>query len=83
MNRTEKFLKRINRLLDRLESLIPSPRDENVDVDNAIAWRWRSDGKEKRLQPIRRFNSIALDDLLHIERQKQTLERNTRQFLAG
>ena len=83
MNRTEKFLKRINRLLDRLESLIPSPRDENVDVDYAIAWRWRSDGKEKRLQPIRRFNSIALDDLLHIERQKQTLERNTRQFLAG
>lgn len=46
---------------------------------DAPAYRWR-DGQ---LEPIHATHSVRLDDLLGIERQKETLLRNTRQFVAG
>lgn len=82
MGKADKFFSRAERLIERLERLVPTPVD--ADLADAIAWRWRrSNGGPGRLEAIRRFNKVRLADLLHIERQKDALERNTRQFLAG
>jgi uncharacterized protein len=82
LGKADKFFGRAEQLLARLEGLLPTPVDD--DLDDAIAWRWRSSGGGRgHLQAIRRFNRVRLADLLHVERQKEALERNTRQFLAG
>ena len=82
MGKADKFFSRAEQLIERLERLVPTPVDD--DLVDAIAWRWRkSNGGPGRLEAIRRFNTVRLADLLHIERQKDALERNTRQFLAG
>lgn len=81
MGKADKFFIRAGRLLDRLERFLPdAPVDE---LEHAIAWRWRKRGEGGRLQAITRFNPVRLEDLLHIDRQKEALARNTRQFLAG
>lgn len=82
MGKADKFFGRAEQLIERLERLLPTPVDD--DLDEAIAWRWRSSGGGRgHLQAIHRFNRVRLADLLHVERQKEALERNTRQFLAG
>ncbi len=82
MGKADKFFNRAEQLIERLERLVPTLPDD--DLDDAIAWRWRKRGDGPgRLEAIRRFNPVRLADLLYIERQKDALERNTRQFLAG
>jgi predicted AAA+ superfamily ATPase len=81
LSKAEKFFSRAERLIERLEQLLPSSDDEALS--DAIAWRWRRTDGRGRLEAITRFNAIGLHDLLHVERQKAALERNTRQFLAG
>jgi hypothetical protein len=82
LGKADKFFSRAEQLVERLERLVPVPVDD--DLDDAIAWRWRKrNGGPGHLEAIRRFNKVRLADLLHIERQKDALERNTRQFLAG
>lgn len=44
-----------------------------------LAWRWR----HHALQAIGRIDTIRLDDLLGIDRQKAALRENTAQFVAG
>jgi len=46
---------------------------------DAPAYRWR-DGQ---LEAVHATHRVHLDDLLGIDRQKETLLRNTRQFVAG
>lgn len=81
MSKASKFFERAERLVERLEQLVPSDADDRLE--DAIAWRWRSGSGTPRLEAITRFNSVRLADLLHIDRQKEAIERNTRQFLAG
>lgn len=82
MGKADQFFSRAERLLERLERLLPIAAAD--DLDDAIAWRWRKRGAgDGRLEAIRRFNRVTLSDLLHVERQKDALVRNTRQFLAG
>jgi predicted AAA+ superfamily ATPase len=49
------------------------------EASAALAFRWRTGS----LQPIVFPSQVHLDDLLGIERQKQELLKNTRQFVAG
>ena len=81
MSKADKFFERAEHLIDRLEQLVP--QSDTEELEDAIAWRWRTNGHSGRLQAITRFNPIALADLLHIDRQKDALVRNTRQFLSG
>ncbi|WP_422126886.1 ATP-binding protein [Thioalkalivibrio sulfidiphilus] len=69
-------LAQFSRLMDRAEQLLPAPRQEPDWT--APAHRWHRDG---HLSPVHGIAPLALDDLLHIERQKALLVRNTRQFL--
>lgn len=83
LSKADKFFRRAERLVERLESLVPEPPAGRVASDGAVAWRWRRTAGGGHLEAITRFNRIRLHDLLHIERQKDALVRNTRQFLAG
>ncbi len=76
------WLNRADELLERLAVLLP-PAPSAPDW-TAPAFRWRK-GHSGRgwLEPIVAPQSINLDDLLHIEFQRQEIERNTRQFLSG
>ncbi len=59
------------------------PEGEPIDWQAESAAVWRSDGPFKGFVAHRDRDDIGLRDLLQIDRQKQLLEGNTRQFLAG
>ena len=85
MTQLEQFLTRAEALLARLETILP-PSHPEVDWNAAIAFRWRKRrGKDAAgfLQPIVHRSAIALDDLHHVDAQRQQIEQNTRQFLEG
>lgn len=50
---------------------------------SAIAYRWRRKDNITWLEAIHKIDAIEPVDLLHIERQKGILERNTRMFVQG
>lgn len=81
MTAADDFFARAEKLLARFEQSLPPQPDSHVE--DGIAWRWRKRNGRGWLDPITRFNPVALDDLQHIEVQKEELTRNTRQFLAG
>ncbi|MEF8727688.1 MAG: ATP-binding protein [Accumulibacter sp.] len=76
------FLARAERLLDRLEPLLPRAATA-PDWGAAHAFRWRGANGSGHLQAIRRLPRIRLADLRDIDEQKARLDSNTRQFIAG
>ncbi|EXI68135.1 MAG: putative ATPase (AAA+ superfamily) [Candidatus Accumulibacter adjunctus] len=76
------FLTRAERLLDRLEPLLPPP-ESAPDWGTAHAFRWRGANGSGHLEAIRRLPQVRLADLRDIDEQKARLDRNTRQFIAG
>ena len=78
MSETEKLFRRLDDLLDRLETLIPP--EKNVEQNWSYrAYRWR-DGQ---LQGITRYHQVDPASLLHIEQQAGLIRRNTAQFMQG
>ncbi len=84
MTSLEQFLSRAERLLDRLETLLP-PAAATTDwaASSAFRWRKRRGDLHGYLQPVRQASSITLSDLHNIDRQKEQIEQNTRQFVEG
>ena len=77
------LIARLHALLDRVEPLVPAIPDV-PDFSRHIACRWRVPGRGPGfLQTLRTLHDIRLEDLRGIDRQRDELERNTRQFLAG
>ena len=74
------FLARAERLLERVEPLLP-PASPLPDWKSAIAFRWRRHGSVRYLQPILRPSVIRLQDLQDIDEQKERIDANTRQFI--
>lgn len=79
MKTAEEFFTRAEKILRALELLLPRKRDQ--ELKSALAWKWRKDKHFSELEAISDLNKIDLDDLLHIDRQKNTLVQNTKQFL--
>ena len=79
MKTAEEFFTRAEKILKTLELLLPQERDQ--ELKSALAWKWRKGKYFSELEAITDLNQIDLDDLLHINRQKNTLEQNTKQFL--
>lgn len=82
MDSLDRLLQRAEGLLDRLEALLPPPA-EPLDWSETLACQWRRAGARGRLHPVRRIHHLSLDDLLHIDPQKERLYRNTERFVRG
>ncbi len=75
------LLARAERVLAQLEAWLP-PAPPPINWE-ARAFRWRKDGAQGWLDAIKHVASIQPEDLQHIERQKETIDLNTRHFLEG
>lgn len=82
MNDPESIFQRLDRLLAHIENTLPV-RPQHADPAEYIALRWRKHGDTGYLQAINHPHTITLNELLNIEEQKQTLDRNTLQFVSG
>jgi predicted AAA+ superfamily ATPase len=80
MDKLERFLIRAEALLGRLEAMLP-PAAPDIDWSAAIAFRWRTRQGRGYLQPVPTLSAIQLGDLQNIDRQKELIEQNTRQFV--
>lgn len=68
-------------MLTQLEAYLP-PAPPAIDWE-APAFIWRRRGASGWLQAVKHLASIHPNDLQHIDRQKQIIERNTAQFVAA
>ncbi len=83
MKELEQFLIRAEALLARIEPLLPAaPADVDWNAATAFRWRVSRDGRG-RLQAVGNAGRIRLDDLRNISVQKEQIEQNTLQFVAG
>ncbi len=82
MTDTGEFFARAHALLDRLEKLLPVDT-VSFDAVASTAYRWQAHGLSRSLVPVKNISRISLSDLHCIDRQKQEIVRNTRQFLQN
>lgn len=76
------LLERVQSLIGRIETIVPRPLP-SVDWSASIAFRWRKRGHQGFLQPVTHVHRITLKDLKGVDRQKQLIDQNTQQFVAG
>jgi predicted AAA+ superfamily ATPase len=76
------FIERAEAVLARLEPLLPAPRP-TFDWNTTLAARWQRDGRGGYLLPLAVSLDIRLDDLRGVDKQREQLQRNTRQFIDG
>ena len=78
MSDLDKLFKRLDVLLDRVEKIFPATA--GIETRPGFqAYRWIGGGMEG----ISRVDEVDQNDLLHLERQKNLLFRNTAQFIKG
>lgn len=82
MNIPDPLLERLVTLLEQAEKRLP-PLPPQPDWQHAIAFRWRHAASGGWLQAVPHPHHITPNDLQGIDKQRHTLETNTRQFLAG
>ncbi|MDR2195471.1 MAG: ATP-binding protein [Gallionellaceae bacterium] len=83
MDKLDHFLTRAEALIARLETLLPDPAPAEPDWSSAIAFRWLRRNGRGALYPVNYPHTIRLTDLQNIDEQKQRIDQNTRQFVAG
>ncbi|SDT97828.1 ATP-binding protein [Halopseudomonas salegens] len=76
------FMQRVLDHLDRAEQRWPQPRPV-IDWQQVMAARWMPEHPHGWLRPLQVRLDLQLDDLHGVERQKQLLDSNTAQFVAG
>ena len=81
-SRLNSFLQRADAVLERIEPLLPAPR-QALDWNSVVAARWQREGRSGYLQPLRVSLDLSLSDLVGVDRQREQLAANTRQFVAG
>ncbi len=80
--RLSAFLERAESVLARLDPLLPAVRPP-LDWNHCLAARWQREGRSGFLLPLQVSLDLNLDDLIGVDRQREQLARNTRQFLDG
>ena len=76
------LIERAEALLARVDALLPEPADV-IDWSSSSAFRWRKRDGRGRLEPVRQVARIAMSNLKNVDRQREVIERNTRQFVVG
>jgi predicted AAA+ superfamily ATPase len=83
MKELEQLLVRAEALLARLEPLLPAQvAAPDWQASTAFRWRVSRDGRG-RLQSVTHASHISLADLHHVDVQKEQIDQNTLQFIAG
>jgi len=77
MSDIDKLFDRLDLLLNRVEKLFPTQIEPQAEAD-FLAYRWSDSG----LEGIAVFDQVDQSELLHLDRQKNLLSRNTAQFAA-
>ncbi len=78
----KEMLEQLRRIMNAVEQILPKPTPVICwSESHAANWRRRGDGGY--LEPVPEIEAFHLDDLLGIDEQKQLVEQNTQQFLAG
>lgn len=67
-------------LLERAERLLPAT-PQSIAWNQYIAYRWRRRQGRGWLEGVRHPHALRLKDLLCVDRQKSTIQRNTMQFV--
>ncbi|HHW64480.1 MAG TPA: DUF815 domain-containing protein, partial [Rhodocyclaceae bacterium] len=70
------LLTRAERVLDRLENLLPGPLPA-PDWEAAVAFRWQRRNGRVALRPISAPHRITLGDIQDVDEQKARIDRNT------
>ncbi|MCK8516200.1 ATP-binding protein [Methylonatrum kenyense] len=83
MDELKPLLAHADRLLYRLERLLPEARDAAPDWTASNAFRWYRTSGGGHLHAIPKPHAISASRLQRIDRQRQRLDRNTRQFVNG
>ncbi len=84
VTKAERLLDRLEALLSKVEEWFPNPGGKDTRLEgNGRIYRWVNRRSGGFLKPIPFHKGIELNDLVGIERQKEALVRNTRQFLKG
>lgn len=83
MDQITAFFERAEKLIERLERVLPPAAAAAIDWKETTAARWRKRNGAGFLQAVGHPHGIHLDDLQNIDKQKDIINRNTRQFLHG
>lgn len=79
----ERLVARAEQLMARIETVLPQPLGA-PDWEASVAFRYRKrSGGHGVLEPVRQVARMALADLQEIDGQKEKIQRNTAQFVAG
>jgi hypothetical protein len=81
VDKLEHLLERAETVLARLETLLPPP--PAAPDWTARAFLWRRHGAAGWLAAVREPHTLHPDQLTHVERQRDLLIQNTRQFVRG
>ena len=82
MTQFDHLVTRLEQLIDRVENVFP-PAPPKPDW-SAAAFRWRQMAKGTGyLQAVKNPHRVALESLQNVDRQKESILRNTAQFVAG
>jgi predicted AAA+ superfamily ATPase len=81
-NNLADLIARAEGVLARVESLLP-PAGADPDWRRVTAARWRKRSGRGYLQPVAHPHSIRLDELVAVDQQRDLIDGNTRQFVAG
>jgi predicted AAA+ superfamily ATPase len=82
MNLKPEVVEQLERVLSSVEQLLPKAI-KPINWNETTAANWRRHSFAGYLEPIETIEETRLEDLVGIDRQKQILEKNTRQFLKG
>ena len=91
MSNQSEILRKAERLIDKLDALLAETErrffstigESDSSVGEDRVFRWVSRGMGGFLKPVDFHARVRLEDLLGVDRQKEALVRNTRQFLRG
>jgi uncharacterized protein len=78
----ETLIERADALLARLEGVLPGAAAA-PDWAASSAFRYRKRGGRGAIEPVKHVATIRLPELKEVDRQKERLVANTRQFVAG
>ena len=83
IDKIDLLIARADQLIARIEAILPKPLGA-PDWQASIAWRYRRRASgSSALEPVRHVAGLQLHDLKEIEPQKEKIQRNTEQFVAG